>query len=67
MTFGDRGAERIAVPATALRQDGATSFVDVDRPDGRQRVDIEVRVVADGWALLDGEPALSIGDTVVIG
>ncbi|AND17383.1 hypothetical protein [Rathayibacter tritici] len=67
VTFGDRGAERIAVPATALRQDGATSFVDVDRPDGRQRVDIEVRVVADGWALLDGEPALSVGDTVVIG
>ncbi|AZZ57165.1 hypothetical protein [Rathayibacter iranicus] len=67
VTFGERGAERLAVPATALRQDGTTSFVNVDRVGGQQRVEINVRAVADGWALLDGEPALTVGETVVIG
>ena len=67
LTFGERGAERIGVPATALRQDGATTFVLVQEVGGPRRVDVDVRAVADGWALLDGEPALAVGDTVVIG
>ncbi|SMH45828.1 hypothetical protein SAMN06295885_2622 [Rathayibacter oskolensis] len=67
LTFGERGAERPAVPATALRQDGATVFVLVDGAEEPTRVDVEVRVVADGWALLSGDPALAVGDTVVIG
>lgn len=64
--FGDAGAARLAVPASALLQDGAQSYVIRVGGSTPARVDVKVDTVADGWALLSGGD-LAEGDSVQVG
>lgn len=59
--------EFLAIPATALQQDGSKTFVWRASKDSFEAVQIAVRRVSDGWALLASPTDLVLGDTVRIG
>lgn len=55
--------EGMAVPVTALRKEGGSTFVVKSGTDAR--VPVEVKMVKDGYAILD-ETALHVGDSVIV-
>ena len=64
VTSGETGViEGLAVPVTALRQDGDTTYVVM--ADSDTHVPVDVRIVSDGFAILDAT-SLKAGDTVVV-
>ncbi|NQX10800.1 hypothetical protein HQQ80_04090 [Microbacteriaceae bacterium VKM Ac-2855] len=68
LRFAIDDVQRIAVPASALRQDGTASFVLTSPARSTpNRVDVTVVAMADGWALLAEGSPLAVGDLVVVG
>lgn len=67
LEFEGSAAESIAVPATALQQEGTETFVWIERGETFEQAPVTVQRISDGWALLVESPDFEVGDTVRIG
>lgn len=66
VTFVTDVTKKLAVPLTAVREDGSKQYLTVQKDGKTRQVPVTVHSQGDGWALLSDTPDLRAGDTVVI-
>ena len=66
VTFVTDATKKLAVPLTAIRENGSQQFLTVLKRGKTRQVDVIVHSQGDGWALLSDTPDLRVGDAVVI-